>query len=202
MADLEQALVELQRRRQLAVRARLVAQLALLWPALDPERLDDTFLAWALAVTTAVEAHRALSAAVAAQFVTALRQVAGAPGEAVVAPVVPVDRDRMLQALAIAGPVTAKRSMAAGVPLKDAMVSAFAQSTERAARVALAGGRETVMATVAADPAARGWRRVNGNPDCRYCRDRVGRVLTTTEFGAHKFCSCSAAPVFSSEHAA
>lgn len=192
----EAELVELHRRQQLAVRARLVAQLALLWPALDAKRLDDTYLAWALAVATAVGQYRALSASVAGRFVAAVRAASGAPGELVLVEAAPLVQERVLRSLGATGPASVKHAMTMGTPLERAMQTAFVKTTAAATRLALDGGRETVAASTKADPAGLGWKRANGNADCRWCRERVGRLLTDDTFGAHDHCSCTAVPVF------
>jgi hypothetical protein len=196
--SLEDDLVELHRRQQMAVRARLVAQLLLLWPALDPENLDDTFLAWALAVATTVDTFRALSSAVSEQFVAAVRALSGAPGEPVVVAAAPVVRERVLRSLSVTGPIGIKQAMLAGTPLQAAVGTAFNKTTAAASRLVLDGGREAVAASVNADPAGLGWKRVNGHADCKWCRERVGRLLTDDHFGAHDHCSCTAVPVFAS----
>lgn len=197
MPAVEESPATLQYRRQLlAVRARLIQRLAALWPALDPERLDATFLAWATAVAQEVLDHRRTAAAVAAQYLQTERSTQGIPGVAVVLMAPEVSFGALAKSLAVTGPAFIKRAMSNGVPLPVAMEKAFGTTTAVASRHVLDGGRQTVTASARADPRAQGWRRVNGSPDCDWCAARVGRVLTDDSFGAHDHCSCSAVPVY------
>lgn len=191
------ALVEAYRAQQLAVRARLVQQLQALWPALDPTRLDETFLAWALAVSQAVDGFRTLAAVLAGQYLQAERERQGVSGEALVIPAAAVERRRVLTSLAVTGPVSIKAAMAAGTPLELATQTAFSRTVATVSRHVLDGGRETITESTKADPRARGWRRVNPRPDCKFCRERTGRILTDETFSTHDHCACSAVPVFS-----
>lgn len=184
------------RRQLLAVRAQLIRRMALLWPALDPERLDETFRAWVTAAAQEVLTHRNTAAAVAAQYLQVERSAQGIPGEAVVlmAPALPVAA--VAKSLAVTGPAFIKRAMSNGVPLPQAMEKAFGSTTAAASRHVLDGGRQTVTASTRADPRAHGWQRVNGSPDCAWCSQRVGVLMTDDHFSGHDHCSCSAVPVY------
>jgi hypothetical protein len=190
------ALLAEYRQQQLAIRARLITALAQLWPALDPQRLDETFLAWAVSVAQTVGVLRTLASTLAGQYLQAERTRQGLPGEAFVVPAPALETSRILTSLAVTGPAFIKSAMAAGTPLQQAVDSSFGSTVASASRHVLDGGRETITASTIADPKARGWRRVNGSPDCKFCRDRVGKVLTDEHFATHDHCSCSAVPVF------
>lgn len=184
------------RRQLLAIRAQLIRRLAALWPALDPERLDDTFLAWVTAAAQEVLTHRSTAAVVATQYLQAERSAQGIPGEAVVLMAPPLAFAAVAKSLAVTGPAFVKRAMANGVPLPQAMEKAFGSTTAAASRHVLDGGRQTVTASTRADPRGRGWQRVNGSPDCKWCAERVGVLMTDERFSGHDHCSCSAVPVY------
>lgn len=197
MAAVDESPATLAYRQQLlAIRAQLIRRLAALWPALDPQRLDATFLAWVTAVAQEVAEHRSTAAAVAGQYLEAERAAQGIPGQATVLAPPAVAAGALAKSLAVTGPAFIKRAMSNGVPLPQAMEKAFGTTTAVASRHVLDGGRQTVTASTRADPRGQGWRRVNGSPDCGWCAQRVGRVLTDDHFGAHDHCSCSAVPVY------
>lgn len=60
-------------------------------------------------------------------------------------------------------------------------------------------GRETIMGSSLADPAADGWQRV-GVGECDFCEMLISRGAVYTEatadFGAHDHCRCQAVPAF------
>jgi hypothetical protein len=63
-------------------------------------------------------------------------------------------------------------------------------------------GRETVMGSALADPAADGWQRV-GAGSCDFCNLLIGRGAVYSEssadFASHDHCQCAAVPAFHGE---
>lgn len=66
-------------------------------------------------------------------------------------------------------------------------------------RIVANAGRETVMGSSVADPAARGWQR-QGAGGCDFCSMLIGRGAvyseSTADFECHDHCRCAAVPVF------
>ncbi|MDQ3485451.1 MAG: hypothetical protein M3445_08620, partial [Actinomycetota bacterium] len=83
---------------------------------------------------------------------------------------------------------------------QQTMADAFVQSSGAATRLVLNAGRETVTASVTADPRARGWQRVGGGKPCDFCAMLIGRGSVYTEatsgFDAHDYCACTSEPVY------
>lgn len=175
------------RSRQAALRALVEQEVARLWPALDPERLDVTFPVWARGVGQVVIAQRAVSTALAARYLRDL-------GIAVTAaPTVPAGV--LLSSLEVTSKVSIKSAMTAGTLLADAAANALSASSAAAVRHVLEGGNETARLSAVADRKVSGWRRVAAANACDYCRDRVGQFLTTADFNCHDGCNCSVEPV-------
>lgn len=188
------------RRQQAALRAVAVLALRRVWPALDPERLDDSFPGWAAAVTELVRTNRLTAAALAARYASSLRLDMGLPGLAPTVAVRPLPAAVLLSSLGVAGPVAIKSSMTRGVPLPQAVESAFVLSANSATRHILDAGRETLLASVQQDEQASGWRRVSSGRSCKFCNTLVGRgevhSARTADFPAHDGCGCSIEPVY------
>lgn len=80
----------------------------------------------------------------------------------------------------------------------------FATATTRAAggmqRIIANAGRDTIIGSSTADPAAQGWKRMASAGACGFCRMLADRGVVYTkasvDFGAHDHCSCVAVPQF------
>jgi hypothetical protein len=69
------------------------------------------------------------------------------------------------------------------------------------ARLALKGGRQTMVQAVHSDPLAEGWERTISGTACSFCsmlasRGAVYKSEKSADFRAHDHCSCTALPVF------
>lgn len=187
---------------QLAVRAALLRDVTRLWPLLDAKRLDETFPGWLQAMSLLVEKYHGQSAAAAARFYQQARAAAiqsPTPGRLIrLAPVPPPEW--LGRAFGFSGP---------GMLHRDTAQPNTALSTTlgTAARIALDGGRGTVLNTVKHDPVAVGWYRVTDGAPCSFCallasRPVIGgrgayyRTEQTANFKAHNACGCTAAPMF------
>jgi hypothetical protein len=173
----------------------------LLWSLVDPKRLDQTTPQWLEAAMALVQVRRVESARIAGNYLRAFRTV-----EAPLAPLVPpllgvrLDTLAASTSLRVVGPISVKRAMAAGKPLAKASEVAATNTARAAMRHTLEGGRDTITATVRADPAVRGFRRVTSGDACKFCSMLAGRGAVysadTARFAAHDGCSCSAEPVY------
>lgn len=187
------------RRETLKLRAGTIRSMQAVWPALDWNRLDETFPAWLAATRGLVERDHAKAAQMAGLYVEALRRAEKAAGTATVQ-LATLDPERLTTALRVTSLVALKRGAAAGMPASVAMPRAFVQASGSATRLILNGGRDTIRETVAADPEARGWQRVGSGRTCDFCSMLLGRGAVYTEatadFASHDHCACSAEPVY------
>jgi hypothetical protein len=190
-------LTQRHRAQQLLLRRATVAQLARLWPALDWARLDATYPAFAVQVAGMVQRNRQTSAGLAAAYLRAFRRAQGVPGE--VRPVFadPFNAEQFSVTLHSTTVAPAKAAAGRGDDPNTAMASALTLATGAMVRLVLDAGRQAVMATTAADPAASGWRRVLGGGGCDFCRERAGVRMTSAEvFEPHGHCGCTAEPTY------
>lgn len=194
------ALTVEQRRQQLALRAILLQRLIPLWQLLDPQRLDQTFPAWLTSVAPVVQDSRVVSSALAAAYVRLMREAAGIKGAAPIEVAGRAPLEQIAASLSATSLASIRKALAAGQGIERAMQTGFVASSGSAARLALQGGRDTVLDTVRADPKARGWQRWPSPDACDFClmiSDR-GAVFSpaTADFAAHDHCGCVAGPAY------
>lgn len=183
---------------QIAIRARLMQDVLKLWPALDKARLSETFPGWLRAMILLTRNYHGQSSAAAASFYQVAREHAiqsPTPRSLIKFAPDPVE-EWMTKAFGFSGP---------GMLSKDTARPGTALSTTlgTAARIALDGGRTTVIETVKADPVALGYYRLtDGNP-CAFCALLASRGAVykadTVDFQAHNDCGCMSAPWFSTK---
>lgn len=181
---------------QLAIRARLMKDVLTLWPVLDAKRLDETFPGWLRAMILLVTNYHGQSSQAAAAFYRQARRQAldvTTPGSVVrLAP--DPSPEWLTRALGYAAP---------GMLTREAAQPGTALSTTlgTASRIALDGGRTTVLGTVKHDPRAVGYYRVTDGHPCAFCALLASRGVVykkdTAGFQAHNDCGCSGAPAFS-----
>jgi len=186
--------------QQLAVRSSLLRNLQRLWPMFKPSDFDTFDSFSALAAVLVRNAHQA-SSAIAARYLTAFRLVEGQPAS--IAPVIPADvPDEIvrneLRATGFLGTLNAIR---AGKPLAAAAQNGWVRAAGSASSLALAGGRDTIVETVKADPKVIGWLRVTGADPCAFCAMLASRGDVyreqTADFESHDHCACSGEPTYS-----
>ena len=186
-------------RAQLAIRAELLKRVAAIWPSFDITDIDRSWRAIQQSLTAVVWMGHQQSSAMAGGYYQALREYEGIPGAAPVryAPLPSIDYlDRVFT---YTGLIVPKKLVAAG--RQDAAQQTLVHVLGTVGRLALNGGRDTILETTNADPAARGWERVVGGNACDFCEMLADRGVVyseaTADFAAHDHCSCSAAPAFS-----
>lgn len=193
-------LTQRHRAQQLLVRKTTIQQVEKLWPSLDYADLDGSYRKLAVPVAKVVEVNRRTSAGLSAGYVREFRrtQVPGRPR------IVLADRLNLEQfavSLTTTSVASIKSATARGVAPETAMLNALAGAANAMARLALNGGRETVLRTSRADPASVGWRRVLGGPGCDFCQQQAGRGAIyfsedTAGFEPHDKCGCTPEPVY------
>lgn len=189
-------LTELQRRRQLQVRARTVADLMVLWPAFDLADIDGTWGPLEAGLVTLILARRRESSAVASDYYRTFRSVEGVPGRPQVRLADVPDRELMVATLRIVGPIGAKKQIARGVRSVDA--DTLTRVAGSVTRQVLDGGRQTLTESLRQDRRGRGWRRVTDSDPCAFCAGIAdkGVVGDNVAFAAHDHCGCTAEPAF------
>lgn len=216
-------LTEEHRAAQVAIRARLAADVAAAWSLLDPRRLDETTPAWLAVMLALIGAHRADSATAAAAYFTAYRSAelagnvpAAVDGDEAEPETEPErhaepERDRLIASLIATGPAAIKhatdRQRRRPVPLDAAVRASLSRVTGAATRHALDGGRSVLRAAVAEDPRALGWARVTDDDPCYFCamlasrgpvyRTRRSALVTEEGDAYHDGCACVPEPVYS-----
>jgi hypothetical protein len=197
-------LAEHHRQEQASLAARVLQAVIPLWSLLDGSRLDATFVPWSSAVAQLITRHRGTSASLAASYLRDARHEARIPGDPIVIRAAPLDPPQLATSLRVTSTVAVKRSMLAGKSLDAAMNDAFVQSSGATTRHVLNAGRETVTASVQADPAIAGYERVV-RPDstCKFCLMLAGRgaVYKSTQTAGqgqpfHDHCHCAIAAVY------
>lgn len=178
-----------------------VAQMRAAWPLLDPGDLDGTVENWLRLAVPVVRAQHDASARLALAYLRAYRTFeapTAAPAAAVA--VTPLDVQQAMTSLTVTGPVTVKSATARGLTLRAASDLGLSTSARSAMRLALGGGRATIIDSLASDPAAHGWARATSGDPCAFCALLAGRGPAYSEetagFEAHDGCSCTAEPVY------
>lgn len=182
---------------QNAAMVRAWRDLLALWPLLDQER-PETLDPFVRAALTLVARHRADTATAASGY---LRTVAAASGaRALVLPDPGPNPRAAVTSLRITSWVGYRVARRAGQTPELAARTALMRTGGVATRLVADGGRDTVRASVAADPAAQGWRRATRAGACSFCRtlaDRGGVYKAdTVAFRSHDHCGCTAEPVY------
>ncbi|MGE0133753.1 MAG: hypothetical protein AB7L91_06330 [Dehalococcoidia bacterium] len=193
-------LTEQHRRGQIAVRASVLRRLVALWPLFDPARIDESWRPLATAVMAVVGQGRSDSAALAAAYYQAYRTAEGVPGPMPAVSTAPAAgwEAAAQVAIEVTGPVRAKQLTA--LRRADVAAQTLVSLSGAASRIALNGGRATVLTAVERDPRAIGWARVTDGSPCAFCAMLAGRggvySKRTVDFEAHDHCSCTSEPVY------
>lgn len=187
---------------QLTIRAQLLRDVTRLWPMLDRNRLDETWPGWLRAMSLLVRNYHGQSAQAAASSYRAAREQAThspAPRSLIRLAFEP-SQEWLDKAFGYSGPGQFQRDVAQPN-------SALTSTLGTASRIALEGGRATIIGTTLADPVALGWYRVTDGDPCAFCALLASRVALkgrgslyhseeTASFKAHDHCGCAAAPLF------
>lgn len=189
-------LTQLHRQRQLALRAATLRDLLAIWPAFDINDIDGSWPALEAALVALIRDRRRTSSGLAANYFRTFRAAEGVAGEP--RPVLAHEpNETLLRAtLTILGPIATKKGIARGQ--RNPVVVAASRLSGSVTRQVLAGGRETLTRSIAADPRAKGWRRITDGDPCGFCAQLAGAVVSeaSSEFQAHDHCGCSAEPAY------
>lgn len=198
-------LTEAHRLGQARIGAETVRQLLSVWSLVDPNRLDDTIPAWLRVALPLIQNQRTRSSQLAGTYLRAQRLLELGPVASLFTPFTPIlktalDTSAAVTSLTVTGPVSLKRAMTAGSAVARAAETAQVNTARAGMRHAIGGGRDTITATVEADPIARGYRRVTSASPCDFCTGLASRNEvyggSTRDFAAHDGCNCSSEPVY------
>jgi hypothetical protein len=195
------SLTETHRQAQLVVRAALVAALVRIWPAFNPDDLVGSWSVIEPVLLALIATGGRTSAGLAAAYYDEFRAAEEIVGRAAPVLAAPLPVEDAVRSLRFVGLVETRRLVDAN--RADAAVVAFTNVSGEVSRQALNQGRETLVASVDADPKALGWARVTDSKPCSFCRMLAGRGPVYGErgghFAAHGHCGCGLEPVFSED---
>jgi hypothetical protein len=207
MPDAGDALTEAHRLDQVRISARTQAALVETWELLDGVDLAGSTDLWLDVNSAVIGRQAAASAALSAEYYSALRETR--IGEALDVPaVVRATPEQVRTSLRVTGPIAVRTAQAAGATLEQAMLAGRSSSTAAGARHVLDGGRGTLEAAVTNDQAAAGWARVTSGRPCAFCAMMASRGAVyrsaRTAGNAEKYhdgCHCTVVPIFSADAA-
>lgn len=165
--------------------------------------LDDIDTWWEQAEPSAAELVRRGANAAAELTERYLRQHARTEGREVRPERASPNLEEIRTSLRVTGPVAFKTNMAdTGDPIAARTVmNTMLQGS--AQRLALNGGRRTVMGTFATSDELAGWRRRSGGTPCYFCRMLISRGAVysknTVDFEAHDHDRCFPEPLYEQE---
>lgn len=166
---------------QIAIRAQLLRDVATLWPILDAKRLDVTLPAWLRAMSLLTTRYHGQSAAASGRSYQVMREHAtDSPAPSSLLKIaMPPSQEWMDKAFGFSGPgMLDKETARPG--------SALSTTLGTASRIALEGGRRTMVETVEQDPVAVGWYRVTDGHPCAFCALLASRVSPKTGGAPYK----------------
>lgn len=183
-------------RLQRALAAGIMAQLLRLWPIVTPT-IPGSFDRFAAAAALLVVAGHRSSASLAADYSTAFRTVEGVPDTVppiIAAPPAPEYVANLIRGAAVVGIM---RARGAGRDVAAALDAGFVEVAGQTTSLVLGGGRKTMLATMGADRAAKGYRRVTSGTPCSFCAMIASRdVSFRYDFESHAHCRCSMEPAY------
>ena len=198
MVDAAQLTAE-QQTHQLGLRAGVLVQLQKLWPMFRPADFS-TFDDFTQVAGGIVLAGNRKSADIASDYLSRMAQTEtgsiGMPPVVAPAPSLRVIATN-LRANGLLGTLNALR---AGQTPADAAANGWVRTAGMASSFVLHGGRDTVMATVKADPRIVRWRRVSMGRPCDFCAMLISRGAVykqrTVDFRTHDHCACIPQPEY------
>lgn len=195
---LGRSLTEQHYRGQLQLRAQVVRDFARLWPLwIGDER---SFRTLAEASVPLARVYHQMSASLGAGYFTSFRSAEGLGGPAAPRLPSPLDPEALVGTLFVTGRDTVRDGIAAGFSPQAARQNALTKTSGTISRFALNGGRDSVLASTAADPQAQGYVRVTSGDPCAFCALLCSRgpvyAESSVDFQAHDHCSCGAEPAY------
>lgn len=194
-----EALTEQHRLAQLDIRTHALRDFLVLWPLWNGG--GKIFSNLVTATMPLVNVYRDASATLARTYLDAVRAAQGVADTAAPTVLPPIAPQQVASSLYVTGEVMTREALNAGMNADQARSAALSRVSGAVSRHVLNAGRETVIASVAADPHALGWARVTDGEPCAFCamlaaRGAVYKSEHTADFHAHDHCGCSIMPVY------
>lgn len=199
-------LTDVHRRRQIRLATRADSRLRRAMALLDPSDIDGTRMAWQRQMVTELTGWYNLSQREAEAYLARYRlaEIGTADGAIVRSSLALSDTAATLDAT---GPVVFKQAVKQGAVDEVAFKKATEQVLAEAHKIIMAGGRDLLSQSAAADSRAIGWRRVTDGDPCTFCAMLCGRgPAYTSEAKAlskagtsdpyHKGCGCTIEVVY------
>lgn len=187
------------RTAQIAIRAGLLRDLSTLWALFDLAA-PDSYERFAELAGVLIRTRYADSIGIASAYYRAFLAAEGIGTRVIPLPAPPLDEARIRSSLYATGFAGTDRALRAGFAVDAAKRQGFVLVSGSATRLALEGGRETIVGTARADGLVRGWQRVTSGRPCAFCAMLAGRGPIYKEsaagFDAHDHCSCAAEPFY------
>ena len=192
------ALTAEHRSKQLLVRKRTIESTRSLVPLLDWRDLDGSFDRLSRAMLPVVYKNHATSAGLSSNYLRRLRAKRG-PGGRIDPVLATLNADQFATSLRVTSVVAAKKAAARGLAGDLAMQHVAVLAGNAMTRLALDGGRSTIIQPLRQDSGAR-YQRVLGGQGCEFCQMLAGRGAVysadTADFEAHDKCACTPEPVW------
>lgn len=194
-------LTQQHRLAQVALRAVLIRDLALLWPLFEVSEFAsfDQFL---LAAELLVQARYGDSVGLAAGYLRLFRSVEGVPGPLDVATPPPLPSGVIRDSLRGSGLLGTLDARRAGMSPQAATRNGFVRVAGASTSLVLAGGRQTILESIGREPSQPHWQRITSGRPCAFCamlasRGPAYRSQDSAGFQAHDHCSCTPEPAYS-----
>lgn len=194
-----EALTEAHKAAQGTISGAVIQQVLNLWRLLDPADIKGSFPAFLKAVLPILELAHGQSASLAGVYLAAFREAEGAPAGDVVLPTTSLNAAQATTSLLVTGPVAFLTGIRAGQDEATAMQNALTQALGASSRLALGGGRDTILGV--GDRHLVGYARTTSGKPCHFCALLASRGAVysrnTAGFDAHDGCHCQPEPVYS-----
>jgi len=183
------------RKANVILSARTVRDMLAIWPMFHGD--VESFNGWVRAAGLVIERDRKVATGLAIAYLKAHRAASGITGTAPIVTADPIPPTQVVASLA----ATTFPHVRRAATVEQGLRTAFVTSSGAASRLAINGGRDTIVATIKADRHSVGWfRTTSGNP-CAFCamiasRGAVYKSEATAEFRPHDHCHCEPEPVY------
>lgn len=198
-------MAQLYRQRQLAIALAASRAIGSLWQRyIDPARMNESWASIRDMVLTLVRKYFDASAADSAQTYESMRVLADLGHRPVRMADLP--QRELERVVGSQGPGHFFQQLPVVEDPIPASQAADLSLQSSSARLALKGGRQTMVQSVQSDPLATGWERTISPTACSFCsmlasRGAVYKSQKSADFRAHDHCNCTAIPVFHGQEA-